>query len=394
MRLPSVIAATLCVLIVSLFVRQLLGPIGGFISTFLLCTTYGFSHLAVDGRVDMVFSLFVISAVILWLAIESRYVFYLIGALSGFAILAKGPLGAALPIIIISSIALITRGLAGLKSLIHPGWILTVLVPLPWFWLAFAQGGDAFLKRQVVFENMSRFSGGEGIPIKPWWFYLGHMWLQAAPWSFVAVIILALVLLNKKNLRDRKSVLNKSMLTNKAFIGSVVWIVIPLIVFSLSAGKRRAYLLPLLPAYAILLSLVFEENKSKFLELRQKHRTWIFQFLVVVQLAFLIFIPAGLIYKGYTHTYRNFARRVSELVPVETPIRFVKTLREESYDGFMFYFGRHVITHLPTDSNIVSGTYIARQSWLTKNNLQVEELARGGRKVDSRDEELVLFRVN
>lgn len=395
LRFPSAVAALGCVLCLAALTLHVSTPILAMAAAFILLTTYSFPHLAGDGRVDMVLCFFVTAAITAWLRWKNTQSLYFVAACAGCAVLTKGPLGAALPLLVIASIVIAENGIWGLKKLIHPAWALTLLIPAPWFFLAARQAGDSFVDRQLIFENVTRFVGGEGIAKKYWWFYLEHIWLDWAPWSFVALGAVAFLLYQRKQFGRVVSFLPTDPAARALCKECLIWIIVPLILFTLSVGKRRAYLVPLIPPFAIVLSLC----AAHWIDSLRRQRVTIstrrlIGKMIVLEFIFALLVPAGLAIKGYRYTYRDFAKNVQSLTDGSEQIHFVKTLREESFDGFFFYYRRHVITHDPQTPITTPGLYLARAGWLKNQNVTGEELARGGRAADNEDQKLVLLRVS
>ncbi len=267
LRLPSALAAIGVIGVVFALARQCAGTLAALVSVGVLLSSYGFTHLAMDGRVDMLFSLLVVGAISLWISHaistiesgltlremkESTYCF--LGLISGFAVLAKGPLGIVLPVLVVVAIAWrFTSSLAGVKAVFRPGWLLAIAVGLPWYILATLSGKDSFLARQIIFENLTRFFGGSGIPSKPFYYYGIHVFSQMAPWFPLACIALLLLWFRGEGVTGiRQRFGQKENLLEKA---SVIWLLAVFVFLSLSEGKRRAYLLPALPAFSLLFSL-------------------------------------------------------------------------------------------------------------------------------------------
>ena len=150
LRFPSALAASACLFLVAGFARQIAGVPVALLSAFILSTTYGFAHLAADGRVDMVFCLCVTAALLVWLRNPPRAPHF-IGIAIGLAVLAKGPLGAALVLATISAMAMVDVLLfrrcarETFWRLVRPGLCWAIVLPLPWFCLASQSGGTAFL---------------------------------------------------------------------------------------------------------------------------------------------------------------------------------------------------------------------------------------------------------
>jgi len=161
----------------------------------ILSLTYGFHQMAHQAMVDMIFSLCLWGALVslLWsdpeewhrhhhLSWRSRALFWSFCAL---AIVARGPIGLALP----AALAGVTGCyLVGVKNTIREclrpsiGW-LAFLIPIAWYYAAYLRGGEAFLARQLLFENVQRLVGGEKINTEAWWFYAPSLLRTTAPWG-------------------------------------------------------------------------------------------------------------------------------------------------------------------------------------------------------------------
>lgn len=308
LRLPSALAAIATIGVIFALGRACSSTVTALLSVGILLSTYGYTHLAVDGRVDMLFSFFVVTAICLWIAqaitvlssdrslreiTETTYC--LIGILSGLAILAKGPLGIVLPVLVITAIAWRFAGLVeGLKAVFRPGWLFSIAVGLPWYILATLSGKDSFLARQIIFENFTRFFGGAGIPSKPLYYYCLHIWSQMAPWFPLAVLLLSLFLVRGGRLRSLyESSPKREQLLLRA---CQVWLFSIFVFLSISDGKRRAYLLPAIPAFALLfathISLWVQSSDARKLVESERLRKIGSVLICAVPLVALIFYAA------------------------------------------------------------------------------------------------------
>jgi 4-amino-4-deoxy-L-arabinose transferase-like glycosyltransferase len=163
----------------------------------------------------------------------------LAAAAAGLAVLAKGPLGVALPLAACATFLL----LQSVRAHSFARWwqlpwgraaIVWALVALPWYCAAVAQGGMAVVRSQLLNETFEQFMGGNA---QMWAFYYVLPWLQdSAPWNLLGV----LGAWHAWRTRDPRA----------GFCA--VWWASFLAVFQLSAYKRQAYLLPALPAGALL----------------------------------------------------------------------------------------------------------------------------------------------
>lgn len=267
----------------------------------LLAITYGFHQLASQAMVDMTFSLFVWGAIaaLLWSDPEEwrihqriswlyRALFWTMCAL---AMVARGPVGVALPIFLVGVTGCYLAGLrTTLREGLRPsvGWF-AFLIPCAWYYAAYLKGGEAFLARQLLFENVQRFVGGEKINTEAWWFYIPSLLRTTAPWGALMII---------------GAILYASRSRNLSYLGGFKrWALAPtvalgagIVLFSLSSGKRHSYMLPLQPFVAIQCALLF----SMFLERRglpARERLWRMAFRlegVVACLVVFLLISAGI----------------------------------------------------------------------------------------------------
>ncbi|MDD2943286.1 MAG: hypothetical protein PHC51_10015 [bacterium] len=267
LRTASVLGGTLLATV--LFSRVLVVSSSLLLATLAFCMlffSYGFQRLALDGRVDMFFNALLAAGLLfagsgddeLDLKKFRRFSrVYLAGVIAGAAVLTKGPLGLVLSLLILSfywrfACALSWRFVfvTSLRLCLGAG-----LVFLPWYILQWKLYGYPFLKRQILFENLGRLRGVEGITEKPFWFYFPQIFLQWAPWSFILFSLLVWFFFRYRSLgmaRLKGIYFELSLRERRLCQLAFFWIVLPLILFSISSGKRRGYLLTVLPAFSII----------------------------------------------------------------------------------------------------------------------------------------------
>lgn len=269
-RLPSVLFGALTLwLTVWLASRISTDSRGaGLLAGVILSTSYGFLALTQRALVDMTFSFFVVAACAVSILRLSEALacgraftaalrtadLALIAALAGAATLAKGPLGALLPAIMIVLFALrfgSARSFGALLVRLPIPALIYLLVAAPWYWLAAGSGGEAFVWRQFIFENIDRFLGGEGVNYEPWWFYIPSILRTLFPWSIPLIAALF-----AKRRADPAA--------NNITAGLLLWIGAALVFFSLSSGKRHSYLLPLYPIAALYLALRWQDLRQAY----------------------------------------------------------------------------------------------------------------------------------
>ena len=246
-RFPSALYATLGVLLVYLMGNKLFGAEVGLLAGAILATTMIYQNQAVSARVDMTLCFFATVCLSLFYALYRGLLrnplwYFVLYALLGLGTLAKGPLGLLLPGLVIAVfLALKKRWDLIARFAFHPGVLVTLLLVIGWYGLAIARGGEGFVDRQLLAENLQRFFGGSGHS-HPVYYYLPYLFSLGLPWSLFYPFVLW-------DSFRRGAVHDDDRLFFK------VWFVVLLLFFSLSAGKRPVYLLPLFPALAPLAAL-------------------------------------------------------------------------------------------------------------------------------------------
>ncbi|NDG74717.1 MAG: glycosyl transferase family 39 [Synechococcaceae bacterium WB8_1B_136] len=173
---------------------------------------------------------------------------------AGIAVLAKGPVGLLLPGLVIVVFLLLKGQLLG--ELRRTPWLpisaLFVGVAAPWYALATRANGTKFLARFIGFSNLERFTSVLYAHPGPPWFYLPWVLLLLLPWSlFLPVAIARLQLWPLARWRVPPSPADLPLL-------AFVWLVLVVGFFSTAATKLPGYILPALPAGALLVGLLFQ----------------------------------------------------------------------------------------------------------------------------------------
>jgi 4-amino-4-deoxy-L-arabinose transferase-like glycosyltransferase len=248
-RFPSAVYATLGVLLLYIFGRRLFGPGIALLGGAILATTMVYQNQALSARVDMTLCFYVTANLVLFYSLYRGFLmrqiwYYVFFALVGVSMLAKGPLGLLLPALVIAGfLTLKRRWDLIVKFAFHPGVILTVLLGAGWYVIALMRGGEGFVDRQLLQENLERFFGGSGHS-HPVYYYIPYLFSQGLPWSFFLPFVLW-------------DSLKKGSFSNDDSLFLKVWFLVMFGFFSISAGKRPVYLLPVYPPLALLTAAWF-----------------------------------------------------------------------------------------------------------------------------------------
>jgi 4-amino-4-deoxy-L-arabinose transferase-like glycosyltransferase len=125
-----------------------------------------------------------------------------------------------------------------------------------WYGPAVARHGVAYLRETIVHQQIERYARAF-VHKGPWYQYFGDFTAGFLPWSLFVPGALALAWLHWRGARGdlRRTRAAADITSAEApapFLFPLCWFVSGFVFFSLSTGKRAAYLLPLYPAAALL----------------------------------------------------------------------------------------------------------------------------------------------
>lgn len=160
-------------------------------------------------------------------------------AAMAFAVLSKGLIALLIPagtLIVYSMLTRDTTPWRGLRLL--PGFALLLILAAPWHILAQLRTPE-FADFYFLHEHLTRFLTTEHRRVQPWWYYGPLLLAAAMPWSLIAIH--ALIAGWKQ--ADRSGPTLRLL---------IVWCAFTVAFFSASGSKLPSYILPVLPALAML----------------------------------------------------------------------------------------------------------------------------------------------
>jgi len=250
-RLPSAGFAILGLIVCYCYVRRFFNQRSALFAALLLGTSCQYLQ-ATGARVDMTLTFFLEVALFQFLAIAeglSKRSAPLYLAIAG-AVLTKGPVGLALPTLIAVIWIALGRRLDLVRSLkLGRGALIIGAIAGGWYFAATVSGGNAFIHKQVLAENIHRlftrpgFNEGHAHP-----FYYVEAALVAGfmPWSPVAALAA---------LRYWK----QPYKVGAPFSYMLIWFLVILVFYNLPHSKRGVYLLALYPALSTMVAVVLSE---------------------------------------------------------------------------------------------------------------------------------------
>ncbi|MDE2401068.1 MAG: glycosyltransferase family 39 protein [Burkholderiales bacterium] len=173
-----------------------------------------------------------------------RWLWWAAYAAAGLSVLAKGLIGLVLPGAVFTLWALLDRQPRRLlRSLSLVGLVLLALIVVPWFLLA-EQRVPGLIHFFVVVQHFQRYTeAGFNNAWGPW-FYPAVLALGLLPWSLIAWPAW-----RDRGRTDPAAPAQRQSLQRLA----LAWFVVVMVFFSIPRSKLVGYILPLLPAAAILL---------------------------------------------------------------------------------------------------------------------------------------------
>lgn len=152
----------------------------------------------------------------------------------GLGILTKGPVALAIPLLVAAPYAAWRRASWAVWNPLGP--LLAAAIAAPWVWYMEARL-PGYLEYVAVTETWSRVSSDALRRTEPWWYFLVMGGAGFFPWWFFAI--------GHRRATDSRR-------PDRVF--AALWLLLPLVLFSLSRSKLPQYILPLMPAVALLVA--------------------------------------------------------------------------------------------------------------------------------------------
>jgi 4-amino-4-deoxy-L-arabinose transferase-like glycosyltransferase len=171
------------------------------------------------------------------------------------AILTKGPVGIVLPGLIMIAFALYVGKFWELWREMRPilGMGIVLGLSLPWYVLVTWRNGWSFINAFFVYHNLERFTEVVNGHSAPWYFYFLVVLLGFAPYAVYIPASLARVKFWQRShwLKQERS--------QQLGLFTCLWFLGVFAFFTISVTKLPSYVLPLMPAAAILVALFWSD---------------------------------------------------------------------------------------------------------------------------------------
>jgi 4-amino-4-deoxy-L-arabinose transferase-like glycosyltransferase len=180
------------------------------------------------------------------------WTFYVLTAL---AVLTKGPIGMLLPALIIGSFLLyVGNGWQVVREMrLMLGVLLTLSVSLPWYGLIIGQNGLSYIAAFFGYHNLERFTSVVNRHSAPWYFYFLIVLVGFMPWSgYLPAAIARLQIWKRHDWQQQARATHLGLF-------ALFWVLSIFGFFTIAVTKLPSYILPLMPAAAILVGLCLSD---------------------------------------------------------------------------------------------------------------------------------------
>jgi 4-amino-4-deoxy-L-arabinose transferase-like glycosyltransferase len=163
----------------------------------------------------------------------------------GLSLLAKGLVGLVIPLGVIGFYFVLRREWPHKKVLRSLLWglPLALLAAAVWYGPMIHRHGRLFIDQFIIQHHFARFLTNKYHHPQPFYYYLVTLSWMIMPWT--AILASAFIAARRWNWRGSASI-------DRVRVFAFAWIVVPLGFFSISESKLPGYILPVLPAAALL----------------------------------------------------------------------------------------------------------------------------------------------
>jgi len=251
-RLPSAVDAAFMAIAIYLFFRRF-RPGSQIDATLMTVSAAGVIGFARAASMDMALAATFTIALLAWYGWQecgSPAYLWLAYAFLALGMLAKGPVAPVLAAIVVSLFAVARSDYEIVRRTFSiPGVLIFCVIALPWYVAVQVRNPD-FFHAFILQHNLERFSSNLYHHREPFWYYLPVVLLALLPWTVFAVAALAETVRAWWPGGREKSNSPEDGLS----LFLLIWLLVPVVFFSISQSKLPGYILPALPAGTLLLA--------------------------------------------------------------------------------------------------------------------------------------------
>lgn len=206
--------------------------------------------------------------------------------LLALAVLAKGPVGVVLPGLIIGTFLLYVGNfwvvLREIQLLL--GSFIFLVITLPWYGLIIRVHGQTYIQDFFGYHNIERFTQVVNRHSAPWYFYFLVVLVGFIPWSIYIPLAIARIRF------WQRADWQQQPRSGQLGLFALTWFVVIFVFFTISVTKLPSYTIPLLPAAAILVALLWSRQMTS----SSRHPGLFIS--SVANVGFLVFLAGAVVY--------------------------------------------------------------------------------------------------
>ena len=218
-------------------------------------------------------------------------IFYVLIALG---ILTKGPVAIVLPGLIIGTFLFYLGNGREVLQEMRPLWggFLILSIALPWYVLVIWRSGWAYINSFFGYHNIERFTNVVNRHSAPWYFYFLVVLIGFAPWSIYLPMSIARLKF------WQRAYWSSSHRSTQLGLFALFWFICIFGFFTIATTKLPSYILPLMPAAAILVALNWSEQLDRVRKTKSKHerKNSFFFWSNLFNVVFLLALAGALFY--------------------------------------------------------------------------------------------------
>lgn len=249
-------------------------------------------------------------------------------ATAGLGMMTKGMIGFVLPGMVITFWLLWHRRFTHLYRLISlPGLAVFLAIVLPWFVLMELKF-PGFLHYTFIYQQFDRYLDSSFNNPQPIYFYVMILFGGLLPWA-VGMLLLSAYPATRQQLKITGFSDLKSL--------GIIWLASILVFFSLPTSKLIGYILPTVPAIALLLTLMLEQALQRSADNAPNLRRWHTRIITLATLGAFLGLSSVFIFAYIDKkSHKNITLEVKPLIAANARVVFYNYY----YFSVPFYLNR------------------------------------------------------
>jgi 4-amino-4-deoxy-L-arabinose transferase-like glycosyltransferase len=248
-------------------------------------------------------------------------------ATAGLGMMTKGMIGFVLPGMVITFWLLWNRRFSHLYRLISlPGIAVFLAIVLPWFVLMELKF-PGFLQYTFIYQQFDRYLDSSFNNPQPIYFYVMILFGGLLPWA-VGMLLLGLYPATRQQLQ----------ITDKSLKSlGLIWLAAILLFFSIPTSKLIGYILPTVPAAALLLALALEQALQRSSTHAPNLRRWQTRITVMAIIGAILGLSSVFIFAAIDKkSHKNITLEVKPFITADARVVFYNYY----YFSVPFYLNR------------------------------------------------------